>query len=231
MDHIKTHLVGLGLFLLLAPGAALDARDDSTPNDGVMPVESFELRLNGSPIHFLEAGRGPTVLLLHGARFSAQTWRELGTLELLAREGYRALAVDLPGFGESEASEAPPDRFLASVLPLVTDRPVVVVSPSMSGRFSFPLLSRRPSYVAAFVAIAPAGISEHVEKVRGSAIASLVLWGENDEIVLPKQSRALAEALPNSRRASLEDAGHACYLDQPQAFHKELLLFLRGLDL
>ncbi len=230
MNHIRTNLGAVGLLLLLVPAAAVDARDESTPADGVVPVESFELRLNGSPIHFLEAGRGPTVLLLHGARYSAQTWRELGTVELLAREGYRVLALDLPGFGESEASETPADRFLASLLPLVAERPVVVVSPSMSGRFSFPLLSRRPSYVAAFVAIAPGGISNHLKEIRGSAVASLVLWGENDEIVLPKESRALAEALPNSRRVALKDAGHACYLDQPQAFHKELLLFLRGLE-
>ena len=70
-----------------------------------------------------------------------------------------------------------------------------------------------------------------VTTIRGSAIASLVLWGENDQIVPAKDSRTLAEALPNSRRVSLKDAGHACYLDQPQAFHKELLLFLRGLEL
>lgn len=36
------------------------------------------------------------VMLLHGARYSAQTWKDLGTLHLLADAGYRFAAVDLP---------------------------------------------------------------------------------------------------------------------------------------
>jgi pimeloyl-ACP methyl ester carboxylesterase len=51
-------------------------------------------------VHYLEAGKGPPVLLLHGFAFSAENWR--GSLEVLANRGYRAIAVDLPGFGESD---------------------------------------------------------------------------------------------------------------------------------
>lgn len=114
-------------------------------------AESFEMTVQGSRLHFLSAGdpRRSQVLFLHGARFSAETWRELGTLELLARQGYHALALDLPGYGNSEESTIPPDDFLASLLPLLSDRPMVLVSPSMSGRFSLPLVIERPSYVAA----------------------------------------------------------------------------------
>jgi abhydrolase domain-containing protein 14 len=101
----------------------------------------------------------------------------------------------------------------------------------MSGRFSLPLLERRPGYVAGFVAVAPAGVASHLEAIRGSEIPALVIWGKDDKVVPPKESRALAEALPNSRRVELEGAGHACYLDQPEAFHRELLTFLKGLEL
>lgn len=38
-----------------------------------------------------------TVLLLHGASFSSETWLKLGTLQLLAIMGHRAVAVDIPG--------------------------------------------------------------------------------------------------------------------------------------
>lgn len=209
--------------LALALTASAEVKD--TPR-----IESGELRLNGSRIHFLEAGQGLTVLLLHGARYSSETWRELGTLELLAREGYRGLAIDLPGFGRSEASDTPPDRFLGSLLPLLADHPVIVVSPSMSGRFSFPLLKRRASYMAGFVAVAPAGIGGHLAEIQGLSLSSLVIWGKEDRVVPPKESRALADALPNSRRVEIEDAGHACYLDQPAVFHRELLLFIKALE-
>ena len=37
------------------------------------------------------------VLLLHGIRFSSDTWLQLRTLAVLADAGHRAVAVDLPG--------------------------------------------------------------------------------------------------------------------------------------
>ena len=40
------------------------------------------------------------VLLLHGDRFSARTWQDLGTLSLLADAGYRVAAVNLHSYLE-----------------------------------------------------------------------------------------------------------------------------------
>lgn len=42
-----------------------------------------------------------SVLLLHGIRFSSETWLNLQTLSKLGEAGYRAVAVDLPGMSES----------------------------------------------------------------------------------------------------------------------------------
>lgn len=37
------------------------------------------------------------VLLLHGMRFSSETWLNLGTLDRLSAWDFRAIAIDLPG--------------------------------------------------------------------------------------------------------------------------------------
>ncbi len=199
---------------------------------GESAIEAFEIKLSGKRLHLLGAGDpdAPTVLLLHGMRFNVETWRELGTIELLARQGYRALALDLPGYGESEATELPPSKVLSSLLPLLTQRPVVIVSPSMSGRFSFPLLVDRSSYVAGFIPVAPAAIDRYLPQLQGSKVPTLIFWGRNDRLVPVKQGERLNGALADSRLVVLEDASHPCYLDKPLDFHRELLQFLRGLS-
>lgn len=55
--------------------------------------------VDGLNLHYLTAGAGPTVLLLHGWPTSSFLWRN--TLAPLARH-HRVLALDLPGFGRSD---------------------------------------------------------------------------------------------------------------------------------
>jgi pimeloyl-ACP methyl ester carboxylesterase len=101
-----------------------------------------------SSSHSTSAAR-PSVLLLHGARFSAQTWQDLGTLDALAAAGYSSVAVDLPGYGQSTTVATDSDylykltRFLQHQ-GLLTPT-VVCISPSMSGSFSVPTLFSYPN--------------------------------------------------------------------------------------
>lgn len=116
-------------------------------------------------VHYLEAGTadGLPIILLHGASFRAATWQQAGTLARLAEAGYRALAIDLPGFGESPGAEVDEETWLAELVEqLDVERPVVV-SPSMSGRLSLPLLTGHPDRLSGFVAVAPVGLSEYEE--------------------------------------------------------------------
>ena len=55
--------------------------------------------VNGVRLHYVEAGAGPLVLLLHGFPQFWYAWRH--QLPALARAGYRAVAVDLRGYNLS----------------------------------------------------------------------------------------------------------------------------------
>ncbi len=180
-------------------------------------------------IHYLEAGGSsqPAVLLLHGASFSAQTWQDLGTLSLLAGHGYRAVAVDLPGFGQSEPGN--PDQleaFLAELMEqLAIDRPVLV-SPSMSGGYSMPLVARQPEKLGGVVAVAPVGIARYEPELAGNQLPTLAVWGGDDRIVPLDQAERLVRAMPKARLVVLENAGHACYLQATAEFHRHLTHFV-----
>lgn len=62
------------------------------------------VKANGVAIHLAEAGTGPLVLLCHGFPECWLSWR--AQLTALADAGYRAVAPDMRGYGETEAPEA-----------------------------------------------------------------------------------------------------------------------------
>jgi abhydrolase domain-containing protein 14 len=208
-----------------APPAAAGA---AAPEPDAGSIQERKLRVAGIEVHLLVGGMPghPTVLLLHGARYDAETWRKLGTLERLIGAGYRVLALDLPGFGSSPASDTPRAELLARLLPLVAGEPVVVVAPSLAGLYVLPLVAERPDLVMGWVGIAPAGIAEHAAALSGSSVPALLLWGAKDEVVPVAEARKLTAAVPSAKLVVLQGAGHACYLERPEDFHRELLAFL-----
>jgi pimeloyl-ACP methyl ester carboxylesterase len=65
-------------------------------------VEQRHVLVDGHRVAYLESGPpdGPVVLLVHGLLSTSGTWGRV--LELLGREGVRAIALDLVGHGDSE---------------------------------------------------------------------------------------------------------------------------------
>ncbi len=211
---------GLGCVLLLWAAAA--AAEESA-------IESFEIEVDGQTIHGRTAGAktAPCVLLLHGAAFDSGTWEELGTLDALASAGLRAVAVDLPGYGRSKAARARPESFLPALLTaLALERPVLV-SPSMSGGFSFPLVRDQPQRLAGFVPVAPVRTPEYAAQIRESPLPALIVWGERDGTFPPSQARTLAASFRDAELLILPGARHPAYLDQPERFHSALVAFAR----
>jgi pimeloyl-ACP methyl ester carboxylesterase len=64
-------------------------------------VRSQTAIVHGRSVSYLEAGKGPVLLLVHGIAGSCENWREV--VEPLARH-HTVIAPDLPGHGASEAS-------------------------------------------------------------------------------------------------------------------------------
>jgi haloalkane dehalogenase len=69
---------------------------------GLYPFENHFVEIDGNQIHYVDEGRGPTLLLLHGNPTWSFLYRHI--IARLSRQ-FRCVAVDYPGFGLSTARE------------------------------------------------------------------------------------------------------------------------------
>jgi pimeloyl-ACP methyl ester carboxylesterase len=67
-------------------------------------IRRHTVHANGIGIHVTEQGEGPAVLFCHGFPETAHSWRH--QLSGLAEAGYRAIAPDMRGYGETESPSA-----------------------------------------------------------------------------------------------------------------------------
>lgn len=107
------------------------------------------------------------------------------------------------------------------------DNPAVIISPSMSGSFSVPLLLRNPGLFAGYVPIAPIDAISHSseEFAAVTGVPALIVYGEKDK--MGTRASLLLEAIPGSDLVMIKGAGHPAYLDDPGQFHQFLLEFLK----
>jgi pimeloyl-ACP methyl ester carboxylesterase len=73
-----------------------------------LPAKRVEA--NGLTHHVVDQGEGPAILLMHGFPDSADLWRN--QVPVLVDAGYRVIAPDLRGFGDSDRPEAVEDYLL-----------------------------------------------------------------------------------------------------------------------
>ncbi|CDP17111.1 unnamed protein product [Coffea canephora] len=68
-------------------------------------IQHRQVPVNGINLHVAEIGDGPAILFLHGFPELWYSWRH--QLLSLSAKGYRALAPDLRGYGDSDAPPSP----------------------------------------------------------------------------------------------------------------------------
>jgi pimeloyl-ACP methyl ester carboxylesterase len=117
------------------------------------------VRANGIALHVAELGTGPLVLLLHG--FPQFWWAWHQQLVDLADAGYRAVAVDLRGYG---ASDKPPRGYdsatlaadMAALVNSLGESDAMVVGSDLGGALAWTMAASHPRVVRSLVVLAAA---------------------------------------------------------------------------
>jgi pimeloyl-ACP methyl ester carboxylesterase len=204
------------------------------------PMKLFSSSISSIP--YYHCGPHPDestseLLLLHGAAFTKEDWKSSGILEKLCdlnndEEGgdLTVTALDLPVSATGEE--------LASIYDALVDkgvlsgRPVVVVTPSASGKAVVSLSSDREKLqriVKGWIPIAPPAVGQAAddafENFNELSIPILAIYGNQDDMG-KKVTEKLVKLVGEGVKAVELEGRHPVYLDSPDEFVQEVLQFL-----
>jgi pimeloyl-ACP methyl ester carboxylesterase len=161
-----------GLFILAAAALlfALGSARERTfaPTGGWLAAAGALPRFEsvaGRRVRFVRKGSGPAIVLLHGFASSLYTWKDV--LPVLA-QGHDVLALDLPGFGQSDC---PPDlssdeypRVVLGLLDRLGISRASLVGNSLGGSVVLAVAAERPALVERLVLVDAAGFNLQEKK-------------------------------------------------------------------
>jgi abhydrolase domain-containing protein 6 len=150
-------LIGFGIGLIIGLLFRVFSRPKAVKYKG-LGVSKF-VELDGIEYHFVQEGKGPDLLLIHGIGANLLCWRQLWRP---LTKFYRVTALDLPGFGHSSKKidvgydlDSQTDR-VAAFLEALEIKKTYVLGCSMGGAIALWLNRTRPELVQRVVAISPA---------------------------------------------------------------------------
>ena len=185
---------GIDLSILTGSGrngriTRVDLATASRPTRATYHVETAHGRIfyREWPAHGRQIG---TVLLIHGLFADSQSFTTLG--RKLSTLGFRAMAVDLPGHGETQSSAETVEDLVAAITASLPPEKLDIVAHSFGAVIASKLMERARSLTI----LAPAGCGEEINGVFVDA-----MLGAHLDRALP----LLGEVVPLEAQASLAE--------------------------
>ena len=124
------------------------------------PLVPRFVTVDSTRLQVIEAGRGPTVVLIHGLAASVYSWRY--TMPALVQAGFHVVAFDNRGFGSSDKpahgySNADYVGLLLGLMDSLGVSDAVLVGHSMGGSIAAEAALAHPERVTGLVLVDPAG--------------------------------------------------------------------------
>ncbi|MHB8105046.1 MAG: alpha/beta fold hydrolase [Dehalococcoidales bacterium] len=123
-------------------------------------IQSLKIKVNSWQAHYLKAGNGPPVVLIHGGASDARDW--IGTMTALSGH-FSFYALDLLGYGQSEKNESGyylsdfTDFLVGFIDALKLEKPALA-GHSLGGRFCLDVAIKNQTKVSKLVLIDTTGL-------------------------------------------------------------------------
>lgn len=125
-------------------------------------IEDKFVAVDGLKLRYIEKGAGPSVLFLHGASLGSSADVFVDNIEQFAAAGFRAVAVDLPGFGLSDSLDKPNMKQERESIPKFIDAAklgkTALMAHSRSGTFAVDLALAEPARYSHVVILGTGGL-------------------------------------------------------------------------
>lgn len=124
-------------------------------------MEERKITIKNLKINYKIAGRGESLLILHGWGGSSDSWTKIG--ENLAARNYRVLIPDLPGFGKSQAPFKPWGvegyvKWLRDFLNKLGTKKIFLVAHSFGGRIGIEFAAGFPQKLKKLILCSAPGV-------------------------------------------------------------------------
>ncbi|MBS0351761.1 MAG: alpha/beta hydrolase [Proteobacteria bacterium] len=148
--------------LLFFLGILLSSLACSAPSQPSYPssmlprgVSEHFIVANGIRLHYLEEGKGPLVILLHGWPETSLAWSK--TISALSTQ-YHVVAPDLRGIGLSERTQKGYDKKtiatdIKSLIEALGEKQAVIIGHDMGGKVAYVMAHLYPQYVSKLVLV------------------------------------------------------------------------------
>ncbi len=120
-----------------------------------------KILINGLEVNYKILGQGEPFLILHGWGGSLDSWVKVQ--KILAKQGYRTISLDWPGFGKSTTPQKPwgvkdYSDFLLKFIEKLNLKKIILLGHSFGGRVAIKFAGKRPDKIRRLILCSSAGI-------------------------------------------------------------------------
>jgi pimeloyl-ACP methyl ester carboxylesterase len=177
------------------------------------------IEIEGGAVNYAEIGSGPAIIFVHGLGGCWQNWLE--NMPRMAELGYRAIALDLPGFGSSALPRSKISipgygRLLDRFREALGVGTCALVGNSMGGFVAAEVAIGEPEWVERLVLVSSAGIS-HASMRRGPVVAGARISVATNPLLNRIEFASM-------RRPGLRELAFGKVMRHPEQMPRELLV-------